>query len=134
MGRTSGREQTEPIPPGQWAVNHAPAANTQATITRAAAGAGVRNVCTSISARIVGGAVAPAAVVGTLNLRDGATGVGTILQSWSVSLAAAVAAKDEVVLTGLNIQGSLNTAMTLEFAAAGGANTLQSVNLAGYTQ
>lgn len=119
--------------PGDWAASHAPAANTQATASKAAGGAGVRHVCTSISARIVGGTTAPSATTATLNLRDGATGAGTILMSWTLSLAGAIAAQDEVVLSGLNIVGSANTAMTLEFAAASGANTLQSVNLSGYS-
>jgi hypothetical protein len=119
--------------PGQWAVTHSPAANTQATISKAAGGAGVRHVCTSLAARIVGGTTAPAAVSVTLNLRDGATGAGTVLASWTFVLAGAIAAKDEVILCDLNIVGTANTAMTLEFSAAGGANTLESVNLVGYS-
>lgn len=119
--------------PGEWAVTHAPAANTQATASKAAGGAGVRHVCKSVSARIVGGTTAPAAVSVTLNLRDGATGAGTILWSWTMVLAGAIAAKDSIDLTDLNIVGSANTAMTLEFSAAGGANTLESVNIAGFS-
>ena len=38
-----------------------------------------------------------------------------------------------MVLAGLNIVGSANTAMTLEFAAAGGANTVESVAMTGYS-
>lgn len=120
------------VRPAEWTVTHAPAANTQATASKAAVTA-VQHVCTAISARIVGGTTAPAATTATLNLRDGATGAGTILASWTLSLAGAIAAKDEVNLTGLNIVGTAGTAMTLEFAAAGGANTLQSVTLTGYS-
>jgi len=119
--------------PGAWAVTHAPAANTQASASKAAGGANVCHVCTAVSARIVGGTTAPAAVTATLNLRDGASGAGNVLQSWTLALAGAIAAKDEVVLTGLRIVGSPNTAMTLEFAAAGGANTFESVNFSGYS-
>jgi hypothetical protein len=119
--------------PGDWSVTHAPAVNTVATISKAAGGAGVRHVCTSITGAIRGGTTAPAAIQGTLTLRDGATGAGTILWSQTVVLAAAVGAKDEVCVSGLNIVGSANTAMTLEFAAAGGANTFESVALTGYS-
>lgn len=117
----------------QWSVTHAPASNTQATASRAAGGLGIKHRCTALSARISAGTTAPAATTGTLNLRDGASGAGTVLASWSVSLASAAAAKDEVVLSDINIVGSANTAMTLEFAAAGGATTLESVNLVGFS-
>lgn len=119
--------------PGDWSVTHAPAVNTVATATKAAGAAGVRHVCTSISARLLGGVAAPAAIQGTLNLRDGATGAGTIIWSQTVVLAAAAGAKDEVSMSGLNIVGSAATAMTLEFVAAGGANTFESVSLTGYS-
>ena len=119
--------------PADWSATHTPAVNIVATISKAAGGAGVRHVCTSISARILGGTVAPAAVQGTLVLRDGASGVGTIIWSQTVVLAAAVGAKDEVKISGLNIIGSANAAMTLEFIAAGGLNTFESVSLTGYS-
>lgn len=119
--------------PGNWSVTHAPVANTQAVASKAAGGTGVRHVCTAIHARIVGGTTAPAAALATVHLRDGATGAGTPLASFSLSLAGAIAAKDEIVFTGLNIVGSANTAMTLEFDAAEGINTLESVTLVGYS-
>lgn len=118
--------------PAQWSVTHAPAVNVQATITKAAGATGVRHVCTGIHAKIVGGTTAPAAIQGTVNLRDGASGAGTILKSFTMVLAAAIGAKDEIALTGLNIPGSAATAMTLEFAAAGGANTFECVSMDGY--
>lgn len=119
--------------PGDWSVTSSPAVNTVATASKAAGGAGVRHICTSVSARVLGGSTAPTAIVGVINLRDGATGAGAILMSWTTSLAAAVGAKDEINLTGLNIVGAANTAMTLEFAAAGGANTFESANIGGYS-
>jgi hypothetical protein len=94
---------------------------------------GLALIADNLAARIVGGTTAPAAVSVTLNLRDGATGAGTVLASWTFVLAGAIAAKDEVILCDLNIVGTANTAMTLEFSAAGGANTLESVNLVGYS-
>jgi hypothetical protein len=114
--------------PGDWAINHVPAAAAQATITRAAGAAGVRHVCTSISAHL--GAVA---VNGTqiINLRDGASGAGTIL--WSGRLGPlVVGTSDHIEISGLNIVGSAATAMTLEFAAAPAATNFETVSLTGH--
>jgi len=117
--------------PGQWGVTHAPAANTVATITKAAGAAGTRHVCTGVSVSIASdGAATPAAM--TLNLRDGATGAGTILASWTLSLTATSGDCKVFGATGLNLVGTAATAMTLEFAAAPGANAYQAVNLFGY--
>ena len=113
--------------PDEWATQHQPAANTQATIARAA-DAGKRHRCTSVTASLGGSA---AAASGVLNLRDGATGAGTIL--WSCRLAAPAGATATATLGDLNIIGSLNTAMTLEFAGAGGANTFETVAMTGYS-
>jgi hypothetical protein len=114
--------------PGDWAINHVPVAATQATITRAASPGTGRHVCTSITAHL--GAVA---VNGTqiLNLRDGTTGAGTIL--WSARLGPlVVGSSDHIELTGLNIVGSANTAMTLEFAAAPAATNFETVSMTGH--
>jgi hypothetical protein len=116
--------------PGEWAVTHTPAANTQATISRAAVN-GSRHVCRSISATLIGLAAAVEATV-LVNLRDGATGAGTILQSWRLLVVGGAGSETGIALTGLNLVGSDNTAMTLEFAAAGGANTFETVALSGY--
>lgn len=103
---------------------HAPAAATQATITKPAAGAGKRNVCRAIAAYIACvGAQTPIAV----QLRDGATGVGPVL--WQGTLAAPVGGYAAIELHELYILGSDNTVMTLEFSAAGVAGSVQSVNL-----
>lgn len=119
--------------PGNWSVNHVPAAATVATITRAAGAAGVRHVCTSIDAVLVIPATANQPAI-QLNLRDGAAGAGTILWSrrFGIGAAAGADAQQEVSLSGLNIVGSAATAMTLEFSAAGVATTLQSVAMTGY--
>lgn len=119
--------------PGDWSVTHAPAANTVATASKAAGAAGVRHVCTSVSATIAGGAVAPTATTVTLQLRDGATGAGSVVGSWTIGIEATAGRTVSLVLTGLNIVGSAATAMTLEFSAAGGLNTLESVTLSGYS-
>jgi hypothetical protein len=114
--------------PGDWSVNHTPGAAAQATASRAAGAAGVRHVCTSISSTLV--TVGTAQTVITINLRDGATGAGTIL--WSKSIILPVNSVWEVNISGLNIVGSAATAMTLEFSAAGVAASLESVALTGY--
>lgn len=120
-------------PPANWSITHAPAANTQATISRAAVN-GSRHICTSISATLSAQATATSGDV-QVNLRDGATGAGTILWSQTVRVGGAggaIADRAILQLSGLSIVGSNNTAMTLEFSAAGGANTFESVALTGY--
>lgn len=116
-------------PANNFQIVHTPVAATQATITQAAAGAGVRNVCTGISASLCTVGTAQAAVA-QLNLRDGATGAGTIL--WSKSFSCGTTTMITVDLTGLHIYGSAATAMTLEFSAAGVAASFESVSLTGY--
>lgn len=118
--------------PGGWPVTSSPGANVQASATKAAGAAGVRHVCTGVSINLASGSVAPAASQLTVNLRDGASGLGTILATWTIAIPAAAGAFANIQLGGLNLPGSANTAMTLEFAAAGGANTFESVTLFGY--
>lgn len=114
--------------PGEWAINHAPAANTVATISRAAVANSV-HICRGFSVSI--NAVAAIAAPLVVNLRDGATGAGTIL--WTERLMAPVGTTFTITREGLNIVGSTNTAMTLEFTAAPGATNFENVNLNGIT-
>lgn len=114
--------------PDMWTVFHTPVAATQATASKAA-NASQRHVCTGIYATLAAGATAQAAAV-TLNLRDDATGVGTIL--WSKQVILPANGLWEVNISGLNIPGTLNKAMTLEFSGAGAAGTFESVAMAGY--
>lgn len=109
-----------------WTAFSTPAAATVATATRASAGAGKRNICNSISYSI--GAVAAQAVL-TLVLRDGASGVGTII--WSLTLGPLPAAGQLNNNVPVNIQGSVATAMTLEFTAAPAATNFESVAMTG---
>lgn len=115
---------------GAFNVVNTPAAAAQATITQAAAGAGISNICNRISASLATVATAQAAAV-QLNLRDGATGAGTIL--WSKTFSCGTTAMVTVDVTGLYIVGSPNTAMTLEFSAAPVAGAFESVALGGVT-
>lgn len=107
-----------------FTINNAPAVNVRATATQAAGGAGRLHVARSISF-----AAAPAgvSVAETLVIRDGASGVGTIIYQ----------ADFVVGFGGVNVLlfliGSSNTAMTIEFLANGGGGEFQSVSLQGYT-
>jgi hypothetical protein len=119
-------------PPGQWAVTNAPAVNTQATISKAAGAAGVYHVCTGLTCTLANDATGSAQANLIFNLRNGATGAGTILASFALSVPATAGACQVLPLTGLNIPGSAATAMTLECASAPGTHTAASVALFGY--
>jgi len=111
-----------------WAVNHAPSSATQATITKAAGGTGVKHVCNSITASVAAGSTAQTPL--NVYLRDGASGSGTVI--WACSLSAPANGVGGVSVTDLNIVGSDNTAMTLEFSAAGVTASVEAVTLTGY--
>lgn len=112
-----------------FSIHHDPAAAAQATVTKAAAGLGMRHICTSIHATLNAGAAATGII--KVYLRDGAAGVGPIL--WSAAVQAPAAGHVQVSLSDLSILGSANTAMTLEFSAAGGAGSQENVALTGYS-
>lgn len=111
-----------------WSITNTQASGSQATVSKAAGGGTVRHVATSISACLSGTAVQAPLVV---NLRDGATGAGTVLRSWVLGIATINDAHC-IDPSGLNITGSANTAMTIEFAGAGAATSTATVNLSGY--
>jgi hypothetical protein len=119
--------------PGQWTEYHAPAVNTQATKSHAAGAAGVRHVCTWVSFTLAQNTTGSAQTLIAFNLRDGATGAGTILASWTMALPATACESRTFSLSGLNIIGTAATAMTLETAAAPAANTAASVQFGGYS-
>lgn len=112
-----------------WTVNNTPAVAAQATATKAAGGTGVRHVATGITATLASGSAASTIV--SVNLRDGATGAGNIL--WTGVMTAPIGTSaPPIELSGLQIMGSPNTAMTLEFSAGAGATTQESVSLQGF--
>lgn len=118
-------------PAGQWAINNAPAAGAQATISRAAVAA-TRHVCTGFIIDGAAGLAAPVATILTWALRDGASGAGTILASGILTVPATIAFDmSPIIASGLNIPGSINTAMTVEWSA-GLANFSETVSLFGY--
>ena len=122
------------MPFDSWTADNVPAANTQATATKASAGAGLRNVCMSITVTLAATATAPTAVNLTINLIDGASGGTTYLWQTTVSLPATAGAATGFAITGLAIRGTADTAMTLEFSAAGGLSTIESVTMSGVTE
>lgn len=108
-----------------WSVQHQPAAATQATISQAAA-AGVRHVAKHLTICVSAVAAQPTLV---FNLRDGATGAGTIV--WSARLMSAAGA-GQCLSADVDIIGTAGTAMTLESAAAPAATNFATVALNGY--
>lgn len=114
----------------QTAVHNPATANVQATVTVPAGTSGTRHVCTGVAATLAAGGAAPAAVNVQLHLRDGASGAGTILRSWTLSLPAVAGEMAPPILEpDLWIEGTPNTAMTIEFSAAAGANTFEAVSM-----
>jgi hypothetical protein len=111
---------------GTFAVTHVPVAATQATVTKAAGGAGVRLICNAISVSIACGATAQTPILA--ELLDGAT------QIWAAQLACPINDTRSVLLTDMRIMGSANTSMTLRFSGAGVANSIETVALSGYVE
>lgn len=116
-----------------WDVQSAPAANTVATVSQASAGAGVRNVCVGFTVTLCATAVAPAAIQLYVMIVDGATTGTTYLWRTAISLPATAGAITSFVRSGIWLPGTAATAMTIEFSAAGGANTIESVTMEGTT-
>lgn len=112
-----------------WSITHLPATATKATISKAAGGTTVRHVCTAF---IIGFcAVGTAQTLITASVRDGATGAGTVL--WSAPIVAPINGCVNITQSGLNLVGTANTAMTIEFSAAGVTSSQETVSLQGYS-
>lgn len=114
--------------PGNWAFHHTPAANTKATIT--VPSTGLLKIVTAVSF----GFNAVAAEAGTfiVNLINGGSGGGSILNSWRVGPFAA-GASAAIEMAGLNILVFTGHQVTLEFAAApGNAANFEWVNVNGF--
>jgi hypothetical protein len=116
-------------PLSTWSVTNTQSGAVQATASKATGGGTVRHVATSITVCRGDTAVAAPAQI---NLRDGATGAGTIIRSWVIGVSAVNESRC-IDLSGLNMTGTANTAMTLEFAAAGSVTSLSTVTLTGYS-
>jgi len=116
----------------RWALTSQPAVSTQATVSRAAGTGTTRHVADCVTFSGMATTAPAAAAQIQINLRDGATGAGTVI--WSHQLFIAASASQLVTpfsVCGLAEQGSSATAMTLEFSAAV-TNLFESVTLSGY--
>ncbi len=128
-----GGVASEPNIASWWNRSHAPAANAQATITKASAGAGLRNICRQITVVWGAGASAPSPASVTVALIDGASGGTSYLWGpMTVSVPAVAGAMNGIAINCFK-PGSVATAMTLEFSAGLGANTVESVSMDGDT-
>lgn len=132
-GRPFVRHGTQGPAGNYWDVQHAPTSNTLATASQASAGAGVRNVCTGFTVTLAATATAPAAIQLYVMVVDGATTGTTYLWRSAISLPATAGAITSFVRSGLWLPGTAATAMTVEFSAAGGSNTVESVTMEGTT-
>lgn len=119
------------LPNTHFEVISNPAAGSQATASQAAAGANLKNVATLVCFS-AGSTTAPALTALTVNLRDGATGAGTIKATWEIIIPATTGQNVVPFCTTVNVIGSANTAMTLEYSASL-ANLIESVTLHGFT-
>lgn len=120
--------------PTEWTIVNAAAVNTAATVTKAAGAAGVKHVLTSITASLASdgtGMTVPASPVNVV-VRDGATGAGTIIWEAVIGCPATAGDSRTIALSGLSIVGSAATAMCIEFTAAGGAHSFQTISGTGY--
>ena len=114
----------------RWFALSNPAVSNQATASIAAE-ASVRHVADCISFAAVS-TTAPSLTALTINLRDGATGAGTLIWTQQLVIAAATGQNVEPqTICGLNLTGATNTAMTLEFSALV-TNVIQSVSMTGF--
>jgi hypothetical protein len=114
----------------RWAVNSAPAAGTVASASIALE-AGVKHVLDTVCFSS-GSAVAPALTSLQVNIRDGATGAGTVLMSFEVEIPATTGQDTPpICIGGLNLVGTAGTAMTVEWSAAL-ANLKQTATAIGY--
>ncbi len=128
-----GHKNLAPVLGYSWSGIHVPAANTQATATVATLGSNYRFVCTGLTVILTAGASAPSANTVTVSLIDGDSGGTTYLWRAVLGVTATAGLLSGIARSGMWI-GSPNTDITLEFSAAAGTNTLESVSFEGYVQ
>lgn len=113
----------------RWSKVSTPAVSVLASASIAAE-SGVRHVA-DIVCFSAGSTTAPVLTQLTVNLRDGATGAGTIIHSWTVIIPAATGQNVPPYCTPpLQLTGTVNTAMTAEFSSLL-ANLFENVTLTG---
>lgn len=119
--------------PGNFTVATS-ASMSQIAVASISAFAGIRHICTGFAFSVASGSAAPTIPSTPVRVvvRDGGTGAGTILHDLSVSMTAVAGQMvGPFSFTGLNLVGSISTAMTVEFTAAI-TSAWQSVNLIGF--
>lgn len=115
-----------------WAVTANPSANTAASATHAAV-SGKAHICNTIHCTLSSNGSLAAAINVSMVVRDGASGSGTVLWSSSLSLPnTAGTASAPISMSGLAINGTPGNAMTIEFTAAAGAGTFETVAATGF--
>ena len=107
------------------AISNKSSAGAQATASASAITNVLYRAC-KVSATVAADATGVTGIM-TLNLRDGATGAGTVL--WTTVLSTGASSTVGIQTPNLNILGSPSTAMTLEFAAGATNSGVESVNL-----
>lgn len=115
-----------------WYANHLPAQNAQATITKAAPAANQRLICQGLTVGVAASSTNPAAALTSVSLISGASGGSTFV--WGpmpLAMSSFAGSVNGYVVTGIEIEANAGEALTLEFAAALGANTLESVWMYG---
>ena len=109
---------------------HVPSAAAQATITIAAPGAGKKNVCTMLSVTAMATGAGTAATL-LFELIDGATGGAAKLWTGRIGFSASPGVSWPASLSDIWIEGSENTAMTLEVTTTPGTAISATVSIAG---
>lgn len=112
---------------GGWTAYDVPATNVAAVATKAATGANTTHIVTSICVSVIGLAAAAETTV-TAQLLDNSATV-----FWSMRFQVIPGGTTGIGLTNLVIPFGGNSSAILQFTAAGGANTFQSVSMTGYT-
>lgn len=110
-----------------WTITNFPATNTAATATQAAPTNGLTTGQTlrlrALMVTLSAGATQSAVV--RFVVRDGASGVGTVLMDGSLSVGANFGQSER--LTGIDLRATAGNALTVEFTAGGGATTQETV-------
>ena len=115
--------------PQDWSQTAYSDAGGTPSTTRAALSNGLKHCVTSITASLAHSSAG--AVLSRVVLRDGGAATGTIL--WSTVLGVYNNQSSIMALGGLNIVGSANTAITLEFTGAVGDSNDAAVSMTGHT-
>lgn len=117
----------------RWTVVSTPAASSVASASIALE-ASVRHIVDTVCFSATSNGAVTAAN-GTVDIRDGATGAGTIITQFRVAVLVAAAAGVQIVppfcVSNLGLVGTTGTAMTAEFSA-GVTNATESITLTGY--